>query len=221
MSPFKWLPISSHLFEPSRWTKEFVSDAAGLAAQASWQTKPGCGNVGIDMDGTVIFANQFIWPSEFIRHKSDEHSVRYGDKTTTLETIGLIIPLLLVPELLVNQHVRFMVDCLGTVFGMHNKAAKGDETASVFIRAAYLIAGFLGCTLHVQHLPRVSDWGALVSDRLSRESTTTRQDKNLIDAFHNRKLPQCLLRWFQGPSVDYGLATQLLEHVERIINPPL
>ena len=45
MSPFKWLPISSHLCEPSRWTREFVSDAAGLAAQASWQTRPGCGNV--------------------------------------------------------------------------------------------------------------------------------------------------------------------------------
>ncbi len=85
------------------------------------KTGPGCGNVGFLEDGTIIFANQFIWPKEFIQNKMDEKRVRFGDKTTCLEMIGLMIPLLIAPELFKNQHVMMKVDCLGTVFGRHNK----------------------------------------------------------------------------------------------------
>jgi hypothetical protein len=57
----------------------------------------------------------------------DEKGVRFGDKTTCLEMIGLMIPLLIAPELFKNQHVMMKVDCLGTVFEMHNKCSKGEK----------------------------------------------------------------------------------------------
>jgi hypothetical protein len=213
----KWLPISRAYEEPPRFCKEFVSDAAGLSADADFRTRPGCGNVAFDASGHIIFASQYLWPEEFISEAIDEKGVRFGDKTTTLEMIGLLMPFILVPELLANQHARFMVDCFGTVFGMQNKAAKGDTNASIFIRAAYLIAAYIGCTVHVQQLPRMSDWGAEVSDRLSRASTTTTQDKKLLKAFHNRNLPVCLLNWFRNPTQDYHLASELLDHVKSIM----
>jgi hypothetical protein len=212
-----WLPISSGYSEPPRCTLEFVSDAAGLADQADWSTKPGCGHVGFSKEGTVIFANQMIWPQKFIQTSVDEKGVRYGDKTTTLEVIGMIMPLLLVPETLANNHVKLMVDCFGTVYGMQNKMAKGDNSASVFIRAAFVIAAYLNCTLHVQHLPRVSDWGAQVTDRLSRAATTNRQDLMLIRSFSNRKVPSCLVEWFDDPKPDFSLVLKLLDHVKSIM----
>jgi hypothetical protein len=95
------------------WCREFVSDAAGLSAEADVSTGPGCGNVGFLEDGTIIFANQFIWPADFIQNKMDEKGVRFGDKTTCLEMIGLMMPLLIAPELFMNQHVMMKVDCLG------------------------------------------------------------------------------------------------------------
>jgi hypothetical protein len=106
---------------------------------------------------------------------------------------------------------------LGTIYGMMNKAAKGDSSASVFIRAAHLIAAYLECTMHVQHLPRVSDWGAEVTDRLSRSSTMTCQDRKLVRAFRNRGVPGCLLRWFKNPKCDWNLAFELLEHVKSLV----
>jgi hypothetical protein len=216
-SDFKWLPICRELWTPPIWHKEFVSDAAGLTENAGTDTRPGCGNVGFREDGTIIFANQLTWPEKFIRDAKDEKHVRFGDKTTTLEMIGVLIPLLLVPEEFKNAHVTIKVDCLGTIYGMENRFSKGDQCASIFIRAAYLIAAYLECTLHVVHLPRMSDWGAEVTDRLSRRSTTTKQDKKLLEAFSNRKVPECLADWFRNPTSDMSLAVSLLEYVKSLV----
>jgi hypothetical protein len=216
-SDFKWLPIPREMDSPPLRCKEFVSDAAGLAESADPLSGPGCGNVAFCEFGTVIYANRLQWPDNFIRNATDEKGVRYRDKTTTLEMIGLLLPFLTVPELLKKQHIVFKVDCLGTIYGMMNKAAKGDSSASVFIRAAHLIAAYLECTMHVQHLPRVSDWGAEVTDRLSRSSTMTCQDRKLVRAFRNRGVPGCLLRWFKNPKCDWNLAFELLEHVKRLV----
>ena len=216
-SDLKWLPIPPVDNNPPLCYKEFVSDAAGLADTADIRTKPGCGNVGFCESGKIIFANQFFWPAKFIQEAKDEKDVRFGDKTTTLEMIGLIMPLLLVPELLVNQHIVIKVDCFGTIYGMENRSSKGDITASIFIRAAYMISAYLGCVLHIVHLPRMSDWGAEVTDRLSRQSSSTLQDKKLVKAFSNRPLPSCLLRWFENPVNDWQLAKSLLEHVRALV----
>jgi hypothetical protein len=115
-SDLKWLPISQEMIPAPLWCREFVSDAAGLSAEADISTGPGCGNVGFREDGSIIFANQLIWPKRFIDSDLDEKGVRFGDKTTCLETIGLMIPLLIAPELFKNQHVLMKVDCLGTVY---------------------------------------------------------------------------------------------------------
>jgi hypothetical protein len=174
---------------------QFVSDAAGLAAEANPATGPGCGYFGFAEDGQIIFAHSMRWPKRFITEAIDSKGVRFGDKTTTLEMLGLLIPMLLSPELFKNSHMIVKVDCFGTIYGMQNGAAKGDTEAPILIRAAHLIAAFLECFLHVEH--RMSNWGAEVANRLSRTATTTSQDKTLIGAFHCRCLPKCLLNWME------------------------
>jgi len=172
-SEHKWLPLSSPYTEPPLKCKEFVMDAAGLAMEADIRSRPGVGNVGFSEDGEIIFAHQFSWPTEFILNAVDENGIRFGDKTTTLEIFGMLLPFVLVPELLCNQHVVLKVDCFGSVFGMWNKYSKGDKCASILIRSIYLIAAYLACAVHVTQLPRMSDWGAEVTDRLSRLRTKT------------------------------------------------
>ena len=100
---------------------------------------------------------------------------------------------------------------------MSNRSAKGDSSASIFIRAAYLIGAYINCTIHVQHLPRMSDWGAEVSDRLSRKYSTTLQDRKLLSAFSNRPIPLCLSQWFENPVDNFDLAIKMLNHVKCLI----
>jgi hypothetical protein len=214
---FRWLPINREVHAPPIRYKEFVTDAAGLSDTADSWKLPGCGCVGFGEDGTVIFANQLLWPEKFISDGVDEKNVRFGDKTTTLEMIGLLMPMVLAPELFKNSNVVMKVDCFGTVYSMTNRMCKGDKTAAIFVRAAYLISAYLECHLHIEQLPRMSDWGAEVADRLSRQSSTTAQDKKLLGAFKNRSIPPCLERWFRNPVNDWSLATKLLEHVEKLV----
>jgi hypothetical protein len=67
--------------------------------------------------------------------KKDEKGVRFGDKTTCLEALGLLLPILSFPEFYKNSTVITKVDCLGVVFGMWNKHSAGDKCASVIIKS--------------------------------------------------------------------------------------
>jgi hypothetical protein len=60
MCPLKWLPISAGISEPPKWSREFVSDAAGLSDPLDFHKRPGCGNVAFDTDWTIIFAHQYL-----------------------------------------------------------------------------------------------------------------------------------------------------------------
>ena len=106
-----------------------------------------------------------------------------GCKTTTLEFLGILLPFLSDPCSLRNQHVIVKVDNTGCYYGWLNKHTPGDETASILIRALHLISSFLGCVVHVEHLPRISSWDAALADRLSRELSTTKQDIRFLQSF--------------------------------------
>jgi hypothetical protein len=170
--------------------------------------------VALNENGTIQFAFRHVWSESFLE-KLDEKGTRFGDKTTCLETIGLLIPFLTHPEFFKNSTVVMKVDCLGVVFGMWNKHATGDKSASVLIRAVNLICAFLSCKIHVEHLPRKSDWDSDLADRLTRSDTMTRNDVKLVNSCKEACIPACLASWFRNPSVDWSLADNLLKYVMK------
>ena len=139
-----------------------------------------------------------------------------GNKTTTLEFLGILIPFLLIPRELMNQHVIVKVDNVGCFFGWLNRHTTEDVTASILIRALHLISAFLGSQIHIEHLPRISTWDAELVDRLSRSRTTTSADKRLLESFRLPEIPESLSKWLLDPQDDWDLALRLLEHVERL-----
>jgi len=46
---------------------------------------------------------------------------------------------------------------------------------------------------------------------MSREKTTTSQDRKLLESFAIPKVPEVLDRWMKNPREDWGLATDLLK----------
>jgi hypothetical protein len=62
------------------------------------------------------------WPKEFIISVTDNKGKRFGNKTTTLEMIALLLPLLLIPEKLRNSHIRMFTDNASCVlYPLHEK----------------------------------------------------------------------------------------------------
>ena len=70
----------------------------------------------------------------------DSKGSAFASKTTTLETIGLLLPFLTIPQTVRGRHVVLGVDNIAVVFGWYNKCIKGDKSASILIRALLLIS---------------------------------------------------------------------------------
>ncbi len=66
-----------------------------------------------------------------------------------------------------------------------HRSVKGWHTCiySILIRALHLISAYLGCIIYFCYLQRMSTWDAKLADRLSRESTTSTEDKKLLNSF--------------------------------------
>jgi hypothetical protein len=209
-----WLPIAREVTAPPPSAAEFTSDAAGLPDNKPLSSRIGCATVGFDHEGSMILAVQQFWPKTFILERNDSTGTRFGNKTTTLECIGMLLPFLSRPDLVANRHVVLKVDNVACVYGFENGQVRGDETASIFIRSAKIIAAYLGTVIHVQHVKRRSCWGAELADNLSRQDTSGFIEKRALGRFEAKAWPNALLDWFESPVNDWGLPFSLLEHVK-------
>ena len=81
----------------------------------------GVGGVGLDEDGVIILCFQVLWDNDMINFKKDSKGARFGSKTSTLEMVGIVLPFLLCPDFLLNQHVVFSTNNIGCYFGWLNK----------------------------------------------------------------------------------------------------
>jgi hypothetical protein len=205
----QWHKIDPVHYSPPLRCYEFISDAAGSVGAES---DIGCGNIGFNEDGVYIFAKQVFWPSEFLEQK-DSEGAQYGQKTTTLEFFGILLPFLLIPEQLVNRYIVVKMDNSACYFGWINRHSAGDATASIFIRTLHMISITLNCDIHIEHLPRMSSWEAQLVDRISRKKTTLNSDRDLLCSFALPDLPDCLKDWLKCPVENWGLCSELLAYV--------
>jgi hypothetical protein len=120
---------------------------------------------------------------------------------------------LLIPERLKNSYVVVKVDNTSCFYGWLNKQSPGDETASVLIRTLHLICSAISCDVHIDHLPRMSSAEAETVDRLSRDRSTTLEDKKLIRQYGDYCFPRPLLEWMKAPYEDWLLPEKLLNEV--------
>ena len=173
--------------------------------------------IGLDECGEMLLAHRIEWPEEMLRGKKDKEGSRFGNKSTTLEMVGLLLPFLLIPEVLRHQHVVLKVDNIACVYGWENKAVKGDSSASILIRSLHLINSYLTCYVHVSHLKRATTWESKMVDSMSRATTMTRQQEKLLASFQEYRAPSCFLDWIENPVKDWNLAFRLLNFVKQQI----
>jgi hypothetical protein len=211
----QWHELDNVHYSPPLAHMLFVSDAAGHSAE-SCLGEVGCGNIGFDEDGVIIFAKQLLWPKTFLE-KEDSKGSRFGQKTTSLEFIGILLPFLLIPEKMTGKYIVVKVDNIACYFAWVNRQSAGDETASIFVRTLHLITELIKCDVHIEHLPRMSNWEAEIADRISRKSSTSRQDQNLLNSFNLREIPECLSEWLKNPVNDWSLCMKILESIIEIM----
>jgi hypothetical protein len=207
-----WRPIVPKYYYPPLSFVNVTTDASGKYSEEN----TGCGHIITDQDDYVMSVFQYFWPNnEFLLEKDADGHV-FSNKTCSLEFIGILIPFLLTPELLSGKHVVVNVDNIACCFGWINRQIPNDECASMMVRALHVISAYISCIVHIEHLPRLSTGHACLVDRLSRESTTTAGDRELLDSFHHdvSRLRQ-LEFWLKNPREDWLLPNKLFLAVKN------
>lgn len=192
--------------------KTFYSDAAGCPDRNN-SNRSGVSSICINESGEICFATQYLWSEDMIVQQCDFDGKPFGQKTTFLETVGLIIPVLLLPESLANQHVVFFTDNTSCMFNWENKSSS-DPYSAILVRALHVISCYLSSIFHVEQKPRCSDWAMSMVDRMSRQSTTTHADHMLLHSYKPYRLPSFFLNWLKEPKDDWSLVYTMLDHVK-------
>jgi hypothetical protein len=215
------VPLADRPAPPPLFSKVFYSDASGSSfalsggERVSLNAKEDRGVACIEVVADkVVWWCELTWPEYLLNCAVDEKGAYYGSKTTTLESIGVLLPFLTMPKELCGKHLVFTVDNIAVVYGWDNRAVKFDDSASVILLAVHLISSYLGCTVHITHsLRRSSPWEELV-DNLSRKSSRSTDDWRKLKYAEKSKVSGAFLEWINNPTTNWDLPYILLGEVK-------
>ncbi len=109
------------------------------------------------------------------------------------------------------------MDNTNVVYAWDKRQGKGDAETSALIRALHLIEARLECKIFVEHMRRMSTAKAALADRLSREASTSAEDRRLVEAIGWSPLGGVLADWLDNPVADWQLGQKLVCEIEKKI----
>ena len=201
------LPVAESPAPPTLSAMKFYTDAAGVNFSMHGGKRfchnnsgKGVSCVGGDSEEDVWGWTRLSWPENLLTTLQDEKGIFFGHKSTTLESVGLLLPLLVFPDKIAGRNIIFMVDNMAVLYGWSKGVVKNDYSATEVLKAVQYLASFLGVTVYVEHVPRMSDPMAAMADELSRKSKdfSGRTTRNLKNALH-REVSSCLTEWLSNP----------------------
>jgi len=211
------IPVEQGYFPLS--ALHFYTDAAGAAfsivkgeRKVAREIERGVACIGGTNEDDIWFWAKVRWPFEFIAEARDEYGKFFGSKSTTLESIGLLLPFLAVPELVTGKYLIFHVDNIAVVHGWQKGRIKNDAAANSIIKIVNVIAAYCGTRIAVKHVPRNSTELAELADELSRSD-------RLAVKIPGRRLAYspALCDWFREPSSSNQLLSRLLREIKTRI----
>ena len=143
---------------------------------------------------------RLTWPIKFLTQMRDQRGIFFGCKSTTLECIGLLLPLVAFPELLVGRHICFRVDNIAVYYGWYSGHIKYDSSASEILKCVHYMAAHLGATIHVEHVPRMSCEMAALADEMSRKRYSS--EFRALSRIREYSVSGVLLTWFSNPTAS-------------------
>ena len=143
----------------------------------------------------------------------DEKGAKCYNKTTCLETIGMLSGLMLAPDLLQGRSVVHVMDNIAACLSWDRGRSIDDLWATTIVRATAHVCAALDIDLHTRWQPRRSDHGTIAVDNLSHDRCEGLTEMEL-EAYLTEKqngFPDPLLAWMRRPRVDLNLGIELVE----------
>jgi hypothetical protein len=118
----------------------------------------------------------------------------------------------------VGREVTLLTDNEALVFGWDKRRVPHDTAASIFLRAIHIIAAFLGTSVEIRHLPRISTPSAELVDALTRSTTTLHNHRDIVSQAPTAVIPAILTDWLENPTEDWQLPILLLSYVQSLFH---
>jgi hypothetical protein len=125
-------------------------------------------------------------------------------KSTLLESLGYLTPMLLCPQRFMGQFVSFNLDSTAAVAALRKGKSDSDDLATTVIRATRTVAAALGCIISSVWVPRRSDRQSVIADDLTHNITGNLSSEELgayLD-LATVSFPPPVLRWMNHPVED-------------------
>lgn len=207
------LPIVDPDPQPPLCAVQIYTDASGkIAAEHS----PSLGIFFPPHDLRHAAAYSLPFPTDFLLSSNEGSLV--ANTTSTLEALGILIPMMIDPFRCVGKSLHIHIDNIAVVFSFRKRRSK-DTLAHTIIRASYLLAGALACTLSVSWIPRRSERNSIIADDLTHSDF---ESALKMDRFTTTKLyesfPPPISNWMRNPSYDRDLGHKVIAWMAHYYN---
>ena len=150
-------------------------------------------------------------PDGLLTEQRDEKGCYFGSKSTTLEAVGILIPLITFRDKVAGKQIIFKVDNIAVTWGWQKGYVKEDKTASEVLKAVRHLGGLLGTTIFIEHVGRMTNEMAILADQLSRrEKAPEARERMALEKAMYRPTQGFLLEWLQNPKKGKDLCEGLL-----------
>ena len=167
---------------------------------------PSLGIYSPSIAGESPLVCSLAYPRHFLLNHDEAGHKAYA-KSTALEALGFLVPLLIDPARFMGVKVLVITDNAAAALALVRGYSAGDPWASTICRAARVVAAALGCCLQADWEPRRSSRGSRISDNLTH-NLLVELDSREIDAYlqHGKVcFPLPILRWMASPQSDNKL----------------
>jgi hypothetical protein len=214
------LPISPPMTAPPFTALIFYTDAAAgvyplMASRPDLFPSRGVAAVaGSDTD-SIWAVIRLVWPASLLSTAKDHKNQFFGHKSTTLEAIGLLLPLLAFPKYCQHRHLVFLTDSHPLWSDWPSKHTASDPETSLILRCVTIIASYLQCNIHVFREKRCSTPMSTLADTYSRlDHAPTHPLMHPTYLYHHHY--PALYAWLSNPTLDWTLPLKLLNNLSSL-----
>ena len=155
-------------------------------------------------------------PRSFLQAE-DEKGHKSFCKTTTLECLAYLTVVCLDPMRFVETSALFHIDNGASVLALQKGRSKTDPWATTLVRAARVVAAFLGCSLFTEWERRRSSRNSEIADDLTHNLVSKLNDEELVSYLRLSafSFPSPILQWMAKPAQDSSLGYRCVEWLRQ------
>ena len=164
---------------------------------------------------TIIAACQAFFDEDFVTNQIDDKGTRYGDKTTLLELLSILLGIIHNKDLIYKHQILILSDNLPALWALQKgRSSSCLLTSTVTLAIATLLQSYESY-FYLKHEPRLKTYPALVADALTRNDACGQSYAKIMKNKLTTGWPHELELWLKKPFLDDSLGTRIFDEISK------